>query len=222
MIETPSFTVKYEITSELGDIEGNRYINNITGIVHLVDDYGNPIEEAGKLKLSILLLGSAMNDEYSPYDIFDTRRELFEIGEEIYDFDSGYFVEEIIDHYAHDFAGNDILVIERMEILPKFRNLNLGKKIIKDIYVRFSGGVAIFVLKAFPLQHEASKVGSSKEEKEWDHKMCIDALEQDLEKSEYKLYAYYKSLGFENVMGNEIFLLNPALINEEIKNIELL
>ena len=151
------------------------------------------------------------------YEVFDYSQFLFEIGQTIFDFDREEFKESLLEEIESGSAN--LLVIDRLELLPQWRHKGIGKKIIKDMILRFSGCCDLIVLKAFPLQKEAAN--SDTNISEWRKKMQMDILPGDEEFSFLKVYSYYQKIGFERYEDSDYFYLNPALINEKFDAIDI-
>jgi len=175
-------------------------------------------ELVGKGDLYNILLGAAINDGIDSYPIFDWTQSLLDLSDEIYDFEETNLREEILAYYNEEIYNPNIFYINRLELLPTYRGYGLGKKVIKDIVRRFSGACGLFVLKAFPLQNTATAKRTNDLD-EWNKKMAFHKLEQDGEKAIYKMYSYYQSLGFTNILKNDYFFFNPLFKNERLDNI---
>lgn len=63
---------KYEFESYIGEIEGNRYIQNINASIIKIGESCNDERIIGKGEIKLLLLEQAMNDHYSIFEVFDT------------------------------------------------------------------------------------------------------------------------------------------------------
>lgn len=219
--DAQGIAINYNIGSCLGNIEFMRYRQKITGSIIEVDQYGKEINQIGKIVGDKLLLSLAINDEISRFDIFDIEAHLMQIGEIVYDFDSMDWHSSIFDFYGGDILNEDLLILNRIEILPPFRKNGIGKYVIKDFYSNFIQGVALFALKCFPIQHEA---GILENKDEWNNLMGYDKMEKNFEKAFNRLSNYYKKIGFDNVPeldNNEIMLINPVFRNKKFEKIIL-
>jgi GNAT superfamily N-acetyltransferase len=213
------YRIDYKFTSPLGYLEGSRYVTSILGDIIQEDEDGQNVAMVGRITLQFVLVSLAINNEYDLYEIFDESAPLFEIGQAIFDFQYGEIKDKIQDYYNGEIVNSDIYVIERIEILPPYRGNNLGKKIIKDIYNRFSGACGLFVLKSFPLQFETEGTGNS----EWNKQMKLDAFEKNEKMAVQKLKSFYKSCGFETIPGisSNFMFVNPLKRNSKMDKIEL-
>jgi len=122
------YKIIYKMESELGCIDFERYVNNFKAEIVLIDNSGKKNKVIGKANIKILLLDLADNNNVSVYDVFDTDEHLFWIGEKIFDFEENDFNEKLILQYEEAIVSRNITVINSIEILPKYRKQNLGKK----------------------------------------------------------------------------------------------
>ena len=214
-MEDKLYEIEYQFTSELSEIEGSRYITTYSGNLFEKDDSDNGKEIIGKVSLKFLLLELALNQGYHYHEIFDTEGDIYEIGQEIFDFDSEEIKEDIRMFYEEEILSPDICIIQRIEIIENYRGQGLGSKIIKDIYNRFSSCCGLFVLKVFPLQFDS---GFKKlKNTDWGRKLNLEKLGVDKEGAFYRLKAYYQKLGFNHIEGyDEFMFINPCLVNEKL------
>lgn len=214
------FAINYKIHSSLGCIENSRYNQEIIGEINYIDEDSNIIEKAGEITANKLLLGVGIDNGWDAHSIFDNEGHLFEIGESIYDFSENDWQESINEYYHYDIHGLDVLILSRIEILPKYRSNSIAKYAIKDLYNNFSSNAGLFVLKCFPIQFEA---GILEKRNEWQMAMDYDKMEKDIEKATYKLLAFYKQLGFELIpaVGDELMFINTAVKNKKFDEILL-
>lgn len=211
----------YNIESCLGDLDFMRYRQKIIGRIIEVDECGKEINQVGKIVGDKLLLGMAINDGKSLFNIFDVEAHLMQIGEFVYDFDSRDWDDSIYDFYNNQVEYNDLLILSRIEILPMYRKNGIGKYVIKDFYNNFIQGASLFVLKCFPIQHEC---GLLDEKNEWNNSMEYDRMETKFKLAFNKLSGYYKKIGFElipKLNNNEIMFINPIIRNKNFEKIIL-
>lgn len=218
-MENYNIKINYRFKSYLGPLESLRYINEYKVKIYSIDEGVTPTKKEliGKARLSLILLSLVMNDEMDFYEVFDHSQFLFEIGEAIFDFDKEEFKESLLEEMESSSAN--LLVIDRLELLPQWRHKGIGQKIIKDIILRFSGCCDLVILKAFPLQREVTNNDTNISK--WRKKMQMDKLPEDEEFSFFKVYSYYQKIGFKRYEDSGYFYLNPALINEKFDAIDI-
>ena len=219
-MEDSFYEIEYKFTSELNEIEGNRYITTYSGNVFETNDFDEGKKLIGKISLKLILLSLATNQGYSSYEIFDTEGDVYEIGQEIFDFKSDEIKEDIRMFYEEEIFSPDICIIQRIEIIEKYRGQGLGSKIIKDIYNRFASCCGLFVLKVFPLQFDSNfkKLKNTA----WGRKLSLEQLGVDKEGAFYRLKAYQQKLGFNHIEGyEELMFINPYLINGNLDAVKI-
>lgn len=209
---------RFSFTSGTGEIESGRYITeyNVGIYAYIVDE--NLDEQAtiliGKAKLILLLLELADNDEYPYRYIFDSSMTLSDLGSVIFDWEINVLKDKF-DNFASASFNSNILYIDQIEILPNYRSLGFGKKIIKDILCRFCGCFGTMILQSFPMQFKGKK------EPEWDILMEYETLEKDKKNAARKLNEFYKSLGFKKLFEDDYFFYNSALKNNKLDKINI-
>jgi len=87
-----------------------------------------------------------------------------------------------------------VLILDRLEILPKFRGKCAGLAVMAEMIRRFSPGAALVAIKPFPLQFEPAP--SSDDEKKWRRDLGLAELPEGKRIATKKLFDYYSRLGF--------------------------
>jgi len=210
----------YSFESGIGATSAGRYLNEYTIEIYGdgFDNDGNEIKPVliGKAKVTLVLLSLAINNGFSYYQIFDTSEELLELGNVVFDLEQEQY-NEVVEHYHYDALNSNLLFIDRIEILPAYRNAGWGKKVIKDILCRFSGCYGLMVLKSFPLQLKADRDNTD----DWNVQMEFENLEQDEKVAITKLNSFYKSIGFVKLLEDDYFFYNSELKNSKLDKIKI-
>jgi GNAT superfamily N-acetyltransferase len=206
------YEVLYSFTSGLGEMSSSRFITPIKGVVYVKDSKNRVVDEAGRLTLRFIDVELAHQEELSLYELFSTDKDLLVVGENVFDLANEEFRPEILDFLQHGVVFMNILMIDKLEVLPDHRGKGLGKLIIKDIKNRFSNSCGLIALKINSFQH-GSYLTFTVDEQEWEKRMDFKSLDTDEEKSFYKLAAYFKMLGFQSIGNKGIFFLNPVDYN---------
>lgn len=188
----PYYQIYYSFNSSVDEVEpGLKYINDVNIELAITDEADNRLKTIGKAGLKIILLTSSERQGVDPMYIFDSDELIMDIGEQIYDFENQTINADILELIDFVLTNDDIAVLTSYELLPEYRKIGLGKALLKDIYTRFQSSCGLIVLKVFPLQYNRLIL-----DPEWQKQMEYDKLEKDFEMSEYKLKAFYKSVGF--------------------------
>ena len=222
--ENIAISIAYNINSCIGLLYEEHYCQRIKGTLtaSFYGEDGKIIKttEIGQLKGTKVLVWKAINNGVDIFDVFDTERNLLEIGEKIWDFEGDNFLSQLDDFYGGVLEYGDVLVLDRIETISEYRGHDLGKYWIKNFYNNFCSETGIFVLKNFPLQHENNIPDSEK--KEWQDKMEYHKMDQDFDASDKKLFNYYKRLGFKKIPSiDDLLFINPIIKNKLFSKIPI-
>jgi hypothetical protein len=99
--------------------------------------------------------------------------------------------------------SRNMLILDRLEILPEFRRQRLGLRYIRTAMKRFGSGCRIAALKPFPLQFERTlddlDLG-------WRARMNLDLLPRETRSAKTTLKEYYSREGFIPVGGTDLMI----------------
>lgn len=139
---------------------------------------------------------------------------------DIYDFEEDELREDIRKAMYGDrpMLNQNICIFNRLEILPKYRGLGLGKRIIKENIEHIAYACGLIVIKPFPLQLENEHLHSTDFEKS----MGFELMEKDEHKAFTSLRSYYESIGYQSVKScpNFMFMV-PSRARTFLKDIDL-
>ena len=213
-MENKIFEVRYNSFTILDDDTCRRFIMPYFADIFEVDTVTNVEVKIGFLEMRLLLFGSAMNNGFGMESVFDMEEYTLRIGKQIANFDNEEVNDDILEFYKYDITENDICIIQSFEIIEKYRGKGIGKKIIKDLYIKFANSCGLFVVQTFPIQFEFNDGESLSE---WEKQLNLKKLDKDFEKSFYKLKAFYQNLGFNHIDGyDDLMFLNPAIVNKKL------
>ncbi|UOD30106.1 hypothetical protein INH39_32990 [Massilia violaceinigra] len=181
---------------QLEDGDPTHYLYETTGSVFSLDNRDRR-STAGRFKLYYVDVGAAVNARASIYNIFDSHANTFDYFGAIFDPDTVGFSERLSKLFKDDEGWGNILIIDRLEILPKYRSLNLGLIVMRRLIERFGGGTAFVAIKPFPLQCEA--VGRQPDK--WRDKLKLSDFDRQSRSATAKLRRHYAKLGFKSMKG---------------------
>jgi len=218
-MEDFDFSITYQFSDYLAWAnelhEPGDFVNEVSFAVNIVDDEGNHIEEAARGLVSQILFGLAMDSGYPLYQVMDATSSLLEMSEIVFDWEEGSDPWAKIDQYYNEpLIEYNVCFLERIEILPMYRKLGLTKRILRNLNTRFYNACGLWVLKAFPLQHDSIIRSDTNQ---WTENMQYDRMETDIEKSQYKLYHLYQSLGFVNPFDQRYFIARSFDLIHKLK-----
>jgi len=212
-----NITLNYSFRSGFGSMETYRYVREIIVDIINTDDSNNALK-VGFAKFKMLYLDEAESDGYNLMEVLDTYEYTFRHAEDFFDFDLMDFKHSIYNHYNNEILSKNICMLERLEILPKYRGCHLGAKLIKDAIFHFGAGKVLFIVQAYPLQFEAKDDHPDN----WTELMEIQRLEKNKKKAFKDLSDYYQSCGFEKIKGiKDLLFYNPIFTNKYFDAINL-
>jgi GNAT superfamily N-acetyltransferase len=201
--EQPLLKTRYTFESGTGDLENDRYITHIEGeifVVHYKEK--ETMELIGKFQLKLVHIALAINTGYPIYDICDSSQMMISVMFSIWDLEEDKLVPEIKEVLGDDIdaIADDILIIDTLQIVKKYRGLGLAQKVLKDIYMRFEDAVALFVAEVFPLQIDDEILERcNEEEKDFYAKMDYQGFKGNRKSNINKIKKMYKSIGFSHI-----------------------
>lgn len=163
---------------------------------------------AGKFCAYYIDIASAINNgTVSVFDIFDSRSTTLDYYPAIYANESLDINEKLLKALdCSHFFGN-VLIIDRLEILPAYRAHNLGLLIMRRLIERFGAGASITAIKPFPLQFEANKHLDD----EWSQQLKLPTFDTNNRSATARLKKYYRKLGFVSLPGTPFMFLELGL-----------
>lgn len=215
-MEELDFIIKYSFSSFLKDSpvgeDPTEFVNEIDFEVYLTDESGYLQEQVGKGKISQILFSLAMDCGFPLIDVMDATHSINQMSGALFEWDEEKNFLDKIDTYfeCQPLDNYDVFFLETLEVIAKYRSNGLGEKIINNLIERFYSSCGLWVLKAFPMQHDIT-IKSEKEENrsDWNTKMEYSTMELDFEKAQYQLFNYYKKKGFQNPFDKEYFIAKP-------------
>lgn len=103
-------------------------------------------------------------------------------------------------------VSNRTLIIDRLEVLPKFRGRGIGMACLLLIVRHLGMGCRIATLKPFPLQNELEPFDA--EEVEWRGRLDLGSFPKQPSRATRKLKEYYGRLGFVPIPRTETMVLD--------------
>ncbi|MES2024328.1 MAG: hypothetical protein V4448_02110 [Pseudomonadota bacterium] len=172
----------------------------------------------GKFRVYYVDIFSAVNEgTFSIFSIFDSYSETVDYYEAIYDLDSDDINEKLLKALKCDpFFGN-VLIIDRLEILPAFRSNNLGLFAMRRIIQRFGSGTSITAIKPFPLQFEWNK---HHDDDGWTEQLALPVFDKNSRSATARLKKYYRKLGFVSLPSTPFMFLETELKLPSVDNLK--
>lgn len=126
----------------------------------------------------------------SPMDVFDAHSQtLLEFYEVLFD----HRTRELKESIGDISIGSDILIIDKVEILPDYRGKSIGLKAVRRTMEFLGSGCAVTALHPHPIQYDG------KLDKDWTQRMQPQAFACDKRTAKKKLREYWSRLGFQRI-----------------------
>jgi hypothetical protein len=185
------------------------YIYPICGQITEMDDDESDIL-VGKFRLYYVDIASASNTGFiDVFDIFDAHSDsTAEYYDSLFDPDTTGFSENLHQLFNYEIFGLNLLIIDRLELLPGYRGQNLGLIIMRRLIQRSSAGAGLIAIKPFPLQFEKSI--PAEDESGWHAEMQLSTFRQTAQDSIRKLQNHYSKLGFVKMESTPHMILSTA------------
>jgi hypothetical protein len=179
------------------------FVHSILGKISAKSEDRRDQEDVGYIKGSLVQFGEALDHGISTERLGDgIDRNIAEYWELLFDSDIGFWKEEVQDEYAA--SGCDLLIIDCMEISPKFRGTGIGPIAIDRTFDIFGPVCGLVACKPWPLQFTPAFAR--------DRKALNRLKAPGVGRAEgvRKLRAYWSKLGFWPLGETGIYLLGMA------------
>lgn len=185
----------------------NLIYENSGHILEIDEDDGRHI--AGRFTAYYVDADRAINERLALYDVMDAHSSMAEqIYAAIYDDETLGFNDSVMEAVDWDILGNNVLILDRLELLPAYRGRKLGLRVLRHMILRFGAGAAIVAIKPFPLQFESEHALGN--DSEWRKKLQLQKFQYTEDEAFRKLSQYYAGLGFAQLADSPIMVLSTA------------
>lgn len=200
IVASIEFAVRASLHEEYVDAD---FVHSILGkISAMSEDRGND-EDVGYIKASLVQFGDALDHGIRTERLGDgINGNIAEYWELLFDLGTGYWKEEVQEEY--EASGCDLLIIDCMEISPKFRGTGVGPIAIDRTIDIFGPVCGLVACKPWPLQFTPAFARDRKAL----NRLKAPRVRQD--EAVRKLRAYWSRLGFWPVGETGIYLLGMA------------
>ena len=207
--DTPFLIFHVESTKFLlvADDPGD-YIHPTCGRIAKMDDDESD-KLVGKFRLYYVDIAAAINTGIDVFDIFDAHSgSTSEYYDSLFDPDTMGFSENLQQLFNYEIFEQNVLIIDRLELLPGYRGKNLGLTIMRRLIQRFSAGAGVVAIKPFPLQFEHSIPDENKSS--WHSEMQLSSFRETEGDSLQKLQTHYRKLGFVEMKATPHMFLSTT------------
>ena len=200
IVASIDFAVRASLHEEYVEAD---FVHSILGKISAKsEDRGNE-EDVGYIRASLVQFGEAMDHGISTETLGDSiDGNIAEYWELLFDVDTGCWKEEVQDEY--EASGCDLLIIDCMEISPKFRGTGVGPIAVGRIIDIFGPVCGLVACKPWPLQFTPAFARDRKALNR------LKAPSVGRNEAIRMLRAYWSRLGFWPLGETGIYLLGMA------------
>ncbi len=204
IIEDCAFTIEFTSSTSVEN-EVENFLTEIEG--RIICHSENEVAPVGTLRAFYADLEGAIDHGEHPYDVLDVEHATELYYSALYDARSGGFKESVRNLFGDEVFYINLLILDRLEILPEYRGKSLGLACLYRCVQQYGHGCGLAALKPFPLQFEAIYKPD-----EWRQRLLLQAFGTDQKACARKLVKYYQRLGFVKVPRTEVMALDPSCI----------
>lgn len=176
------------------------FVHYIAGRI-IAETHNGGKEDAGRIRASLIQFSAALDHGISTGRIGDgISGEISEYWEHLFDMETGYLKEEIQTEF--EVASLDLLIIDYVEIYPKFRGTGISVSAIDRTIGVFGTGCGLVARRPWPLQFSSAVASDEKALK----KRAVPNVAEDV--ALRKLRAYWSRIGFWPLGKTGIYLLS--------------
>ena len=200
VVASIEFTIRASSHEEYVDTD---FVHSILGKISVRSEDRENHEDAGYIKASLVQFGAAIDHGISTERLGDgIDGNIAEYWELLFDLDTGCWKEEVRDEY--EASGCDLLIIDCMEISPKFRGTGIGPIAVDRTIDIFGPGCGLVACKPWPLQFTSAFARDRKAL----NRLKAPGVGQG--EAVRRLRAYWSRLGFWPLEETGIYLLSMA------------
>lgn len=198
--------LEYNQSILVDDQEPNSFHKYIEGAIRLSSFEGTKVR-VGAFSIIVIDVEAAVNAKVGMFDVFDCDARTVDYFD-LYTGDMDFAPSVIEALGGEDRWTPNILILERLEMLPKYRGRGIGLRVLRWLQFHFSTGCGIVAMKPYPLQFEGGTPEENKDKPGF-VKMGWGQFSADFEVSLNKLHQYYGRLGFNAVPGTPFMVADP-------------
>jgi GNAT superfamily N-acetyltransferase len=130
------------------------FLYEVCGEIVYYSDGDQDLLTAGRFRIYYVNFQLAEQFRVNPFEILDLYQQTNDYAHVILDSNKAPFstrLEELLDH---EIWGFNLLILDRIEILPEYRGHGIGLLTLISLIQRFGEGAGVVGMKPFPLQFE--------------------------------------------------------------------
>jgi len=172
----------------------SHYLYETMGEIRQFDDGGENEVLVGKFGLFYVDIRRASSAGVALFDVCDTDSTTIGYFESLYFPAEPHLNRRASSLLQYDTPAGNLLIIDRLEVMPKFRGRGIGLRVMAEMIGRFGAGASVVAIKPFPLQFETAGSVDG-----WCASLELNRLPRSIRSATAKLRDHYASLGFVRV-----------------------
>ena len=109
---------------------------------------------AGRFRVYYADFETALNHGVSSFEVLDAYQHTLDYAKAILGSNEGLFSARLEKLLDDEISNLNFLILDRVEILPKYRGGGIGVLVLNSLIERFGAGAGVVGMKPFPLQFE--------------------------------------------------------------------
>jgi GNAT superfamily N-acetyltransferase len=187
----------------------DKFCHEWTGDVRLFTRDFAPGERIGTFSCCVVDAMASVNERVSLDCTFDYSATTLRFWDELFEPD-GDFKDKVAKRINAIGVWNpNILILERLLILPRYRGHGYGLAALAGIIEAFRTGVGVVAMQPYPLQFEAPPI--REDERAEFERYGLGDFKSSLPASRARLRKYYGRLGFRHVPRTNMMVRSPDL-----------
>jgi hypothetical protein len=142
--------------------EPEDFIHEICGRILCWNQNGAKEQTAGRFRVYYADFELGQNHNVSAHYILDAHQHTFDYAKAVLDSDGAPFSRRLYNLLGDDIWNFNFLILDRVELLPRFRGSGVGLFVLWSLIERFGAGAGVVGMKPFPLQFEPQESNDSK------------------------------------------------------------
>ena len=172
--------------------EPEDFIHEICGKILRRQNHSERNHFAGRFRIYYADFELGQNHNVRASEILDTYQHTSDYADAVLDSDETPFSRRLYKLLGNEIGNFNFLILDRVELLPKYRGNGVGLLVLRSLIERFGIGAGVVGMKPFPLQLEHKDATDSR----WRRRFRLEQFPSDSEISTRKLRNYYHRLGF--------------------------
>lgn len=201
-------TLRLKWTDECSDFdreEPTSYLIHVSGQVIATADRSREETLAGRFSVYYVDCDGALNARVPLFDVMDQTQEVHNYYAALIDIDAGDIRQSVVKATGMDFLSGNILILDRLELLPAFRGRGAGLELLRAMIHRFGFGTGLIAMLPFPSQY--GTLDAKARDPEWRDRMGLKAFKSGKGDALRKLRSYYATLGFKQLARSQYMVL---------------